>query len=91
MLPSPQLLAAARILAKLTQEEFARVAGVSLSTVKRLEIGQNAPSGTTLGRLQRALITYGVQFVFDAEGQFEGVRRRLSDSNLGQSNLPMKT
>ena len=87
MLPSPRLLAAARILAGLSQDELARAAHVGISTVKRLEIGLNAPNAGTLRKLQLALTRRGVQFTFDPEEKFEGIRRTL----IPQSGKPSET
>ncbi len=63
----------------LTQAALAERAGVSLPTVKRLELGEG-PLGVrleTLQKLQRALETAGVIFVA-SNGEGPGVRLRKS-------------
>ena len=74
--PSPRLLAAARTLAGVNQEALASAAGVGLSTLRKLERGETAPTSRTLSKLERALAGLGVQFVFDPAGVYEGIRHR---------------
>ena len=49
-----QLLADARMRAKLSQRELARKAGTAQSVVARIELGETSPSWTTLSRLLAA-------------------------------------
>lgn len=70
-------LRAARSMAGLTQAALAERAGVSVPTVKRLELGEG-PLGVrleTLQKLQRALEAAGVIFVAE-NGDGPGVRLR---------------
>lgn len=62
MLPSPRLLAAARVLAGATQQELARKAGLAVTSLRRAEFGSIGVRARTLEKLMRALMTYGVAF-----------------------------
>ena len=70
-------LRAARSMVGLTQAELAEKSGVSLPTIKRLEIGsgQLGVRLDTLQKLQRALEAAGVVFIAE-NGGGAGVRLR---------------
>ena len=77
-------LRAARSMAGITQAELAERSGVSLPTIKRLELGQG-PLGVrldTLQKLQRALEAAGVIFIA-SNGDGPGVRLRKSGEHDG--------
>lgn len=59
---SGKTLSDARSLLKLTQKEVAELAGISVSTVRRLERGERA-SDYAVGRLGEALKREGAVFV----------------------------
>ncbi len=85
LLPSPRLLVAARILAGLTQEALAAAAGISSSALMRIERGGTRPHVRTLHKLQDALMVEGVQFVFDSEGNFEGIKHKCPPQETSSS------
>ena len=62
----------------LTQGELAEQSGVSLPTIKRLELGQGLLPVrlATLLKLQRALETAGVEFIAAGNGGGPGLRLR---------------
>ena len=74
MLPSPRLLAAARILANVTQAELAKRAGVSVSALRRLEVGDTNARVGTVEALTTALIACGIEFLYDQKADREGIR-----------------
>ncbi|WP_370288013.1 helix-turn-helix domain-containing protein [Siccirubricoccus soli] len=74
MLPSPRLLAAARILANVTQAELAKRAGVSVSALRRLEVGDTNARVATVEALTKALIACGIEFLYDQTADREGIR-----------------
>jgi predicted transcriptional regulator len=79
MLPSPRLLAAARILADLTQAELATRARVSVSAVRRLEVGDTDARASTIEALAKALTEGGIEFLYDTATGKEGVRHIRPD------------
>jgi transcriptional regulator with XRE-family HTH domain len=74
-------LRAARSMAGLTQAELAKRSGISVPTIKRLELGSGALAVrlSTAQKLQRALEAAGVEFIPE-NGGGAGVRLRKSDS-----------
>ena len=72
MLSSEQCRAA-RALLDWTQEELAKRAGVSRSTVRGFENGQHEPHRANAAMIQAALEQAGVVFI-EADDQGEGVR-----------------
>jgi predicted transcriptional regulator len=74
-------LRAARSMAGMTQEELATASGVSLPTIKRLEVGkgQLAARLDTVQRLKSALEAAGVEFIAENGGGV-GVRLRKQTS-----------
>jgi transcriptional regulator with XRE-family HTH domain len=77
-------LRAARALLAWSQERLAEASGVSLPTVKRLEPGEGslATKVETMEKLQRALVSAGVEFTNDGEPGVRIVLRILSDARL---------
>lgn len=53
---------------KLTQEDVAHLAGITTSTLSRIESGLNNPSWTTVERIARALDVSLVQIATAVEG-----------------------
>ncbi|RKK04926.1 helix-turn-helix domain-containing protein [Pseudoroseomonas wenyumeiae] len=84
MLPSPRLLAAARILANVTQTELALRAGVSVSALRRLEVGDTDARLNTVLALTEALRACGIEFLLEPSAKTEGIRHtkppRTTDS-----------
>jgi transcriptional regulator with XRE-family HTH domain len=68
---TPEQIKAARALLRMEQDELARRAGVSVTTIRRLEAakGDYAVAEETAGGVQNALQEAGVEFIHD------GVRR----------------
>ena len=68
---SSEQIKAARALLRMEQDELARRAGVSVTTIRRLEAasGEYAVADETAGEVQMALREAGVEFIHD------GVRR----------------
>lgn len=64
--PSPSRLAEARALSALTQEELARKAKLSLSSVGKYERGERSPRGPQLRRIAR-VTGFPVDWFFDLE------------------------
>lgn len=64
---TPEQIKAARALLRMEQEELARRAGVSVTTVRRLEAaaGEYAVAESTAGGVQMALEEAGVEFIHD--------------------------
>jgi transcriptional regulator with XRE-family HTH domain len=71
---SPQCRAARGLLAW-TQDELARVAGVSIVTVRNFENEKTTPQRASLDVIRRALESAGVIFV-EENGEGPGVRLR---------------
>lgn len=70
---------AARALLRMEQDELARRAGVSVTTIRRLESagGENLVADETAHEVQRALREAGVEFIYD--GVF--LKRSKDDSD----------
>ena len=64
---TPQQIKAARALLRMEQEELARRAGVSVTTIRRLEAagGEYTVAEATAGEVQMALQEAGVAFIHD--------------------------
>lgn len=89
MLPSPRLLAAARMLANVTQAELAELAGVSVSAVRRLEVGDTDARARTVEAFAKTMAALGVEIFVDQAGSLEGLRHaRPSPPN--QDGRPRK-
>jgi DNA-binding transcriptional regulator YiaG len=60
---SPASCRAARALLKLSQEELARLANISVGTLRRFELGEGSPSPCAAKQILKALEQEGVLFV----------------------------
>jgi transcriptional regulator with XRE-family HTH domain len=70
---------AARALLGLSQSELAKMAGLGIATVKRLEVATELRGAvTTLWKVQTALEEAGVEFLPAEEGGGPGVRLRAA-------------
>ena len=67
-------VAAARLEAGLTQQEFARAAGASLGTVRKRERGERSPSGAA--RMLVRILARDLALVVAEAGLAEGTRKR---------------
>ena len=79
MMLTSELVRAARALIRWEQKHLAEASGVSLPSVKRLEVqpGPLAAQPRTIAAIQRALEAAGVEFT---NGGQPGVRLRKSDA-----------
>lgn len=96
----PEQIKAARALLRLEQEELARRAGVSVSTIRRLESegGGELVADTTVSNVQHALEEAGVEFIYegvcrkpavrDAAALFAELRAIAELSAAAQAQLP---
>jgi transcriptional regulator with XRE-family HTH domain len=69
---------AARALVGLSQLEIAKLAGVGIATVRRIEASVDDLSGTaqSVSRIERALVSAGIMFIDQDERRGPGVRLR---------------
>ena len=83
---SGEQVRAGRGLARMEQAELAKLAGLSVQTVKRLErtVGPIAANTTTEAAVRSAFAGVGVIFI-DENGGGPGVRLRKATSNLAES------
>jgi transcriptional regulator with XRE-family HTH domain len=67
---------AARVLLGISQQDLAELSAVGLATIKRVEAAGTELTGTaqTMGRIQRALESKGVEFIDQDEKKGPGVR-----------------
>ena len=74
----PVQISAARVLLGVSQLELARLASVSIGTIKRIEAERGQLAGTmrTMSKIQRALETAGIVFIEQDGAQGPGVRLR---------------
>ncbi len=74
----PVQISAARVLLGVSQLELARLASVSIGTIKRIEAERDQLAGTmrTMSKIQRALETAGIVFIEQDGAQGPGVRLR---------------
>lgn len=73
----PEQSRAARAVLSISQEELARLAGVSTNTVIGFERGITEPKAKTLLALRSALEAAGIAFI---DGEWPGVRRQKTKS-----------
>lgn len=73
---SPQQSRAARAWLDWSQDDFAKKAGVSLSTVRDFEKGKRNPIANNLLAMQRALEDAGIRLEFDDKARPVGMRIR---------------
>ena len=93
-LTDAEQLRGARLMVRLTQVELAERSGVSLPTIKRLELGAGLLPVrlATLQKLQRALEVAGVEFIA-GNGGGPGIRLRKKEGRSdfaprGRSPVP---
>jgi transcriptional regulator with XRE-family HTH domain len=92
----PQIIAAqvrqARIAARMTQQELAARAGVSISTVRALEQGFANPSLSSLIALSEALgLTKGWDTLFAIPSDpFEEYDQRVAEKDTGKARVRKK-
>lgn len=70
---APEQCRAARGWLEWSQEDLAKRANVSLSTVRDFEKGRRVPIGNNLSALASALSRAGVTPTFDSQGKPQGV------------------
>jgi transcriptional regulator with XRE-family HTH domain len=70
---------AARALLGIGQVELSELAGVGLTTLKRIELSDEITgSARTLWKIQKALEVAGVEFIPEEDGKGAGVRLKQS-------------
>jgi transcriptional regulator with XRE-family HTH domain len=79
MLPSPRLIAAARVLLGLSQAELAQRAGLHVNVVRRFETGRTSPRVSTLEALLKVFAAAGVEFVSGSDRIEGGIILRRSE------------
>src|SRR3974390_18741 len=99
---TPEQIKAARALLRMEQEELARRAGVSVTTIRRLEAasGEYPVAEATAGEGQMALQEAGIEFIHDGVRRVSGkadpslledLRAIAKDSARLQAALPQWT
>lgn len=73
---SPEQCRSARAWLGWSQQELAKRADVSLSTVHEYEIGRRTPTPNNASALQRAIESGGIRLLFDDAGVAAGIARR---------------
>ena len=73
---TPEQSRAARGWLDWSQETLARLANVSLSTVRDFEKGRREPIANNKAALERALQSAGIEMVLDKHGNPVGIERR---------------
>lgn len=76
MIPPPRLLAAARVLAGLSQAELAARANVGVGALSRYEAGKTMPRVDTISAVVRALAEFGIGFLEESGDVEMGVVKR---------------
>lgn len=76
MIPPPRLLAAARVLAGLSQAELAARANVGIGALSRYEAGKTMPRIDTIAALVRALGEVGIGFLEESDSVEMGIVKR---------------
>jgi len=76
---TPKQSRAARGWLDWSQDDLAKRANVSLSTVRDFEKGRRTPIANNMEALQRAVEAEGVRFVFDSDGQPVGIAAAVDD------------
>jgi transcriptional regulator with XRE-family HTH domain len=84
---------AARGLLGLGQQELSKLAGVGISTLKRIELASEITgSARTLWRIQAALEKAGVEFISADESMGPGVRlKHIRRGGVGRAGVPRKS
>ncbi|WP_209883156.1 helix-turn-helix domain-containing protein [Azospirillum soli] len=75
---TPEQSRAARGWLDWSQDDLAKRANVSLSTVRDFEKGRRVPIANNLEAIKRALESGGIQCVFDETGNPSGIARKSS-------------
>lgn len=70
---TPAQCRAARGFVDISQDELAKAANVSLSTVRDFEKGRRTPIAVTLAAMEAALVAQGIQFVSKDDSRTCGV------------------
>ena len=68
LLPGPRVLAAARVLAGITQQELAAASNVALNVVRRYEKGDGNPRSSSVAAMVEALRLKNVTFLSEGDG-----------------------
>ncbi len=76
---SPEQSRAARAWLDWSQEELAKRASVSLSTVRDFEKGRHAPIANNIAALRRSIEGAGIRLLFDQNGCGIGIVRGDAD------------
>ena len=86
-MPSARLLAAARTLLGLSQDEFAQLVGINPSVLKRLEAGKTSPRLATVERITRVFREHGIEFLSETDERVEGLvhQKRISARRKARS------
>jgi DNA-binding transcriptional regulator YiaG len=71
---SPEQSRAARAWLDWSQDDLAKLANVSLSTVRDFEKGRRTPISNNLDAMRKALESKGVTFEMDGDGIAVGIR-----------------
>jgi transcriptional regulator with XRE-family HTH domain len=81
-----RLIAAARALAGVPQEDFAAAAGLALTKLQQLEAGGSAPvpPGKEFTGIKAALDYFGVVVLGEADGMGAGVRLKFTRRDVRQ-------
>lgn len=81
-----RVIAAARALVGVSQEDFADACGLSLESLCRLEAGGSAwlTSEADVAALDRGLTHFGVMILDEADGLGAGVRLKFTRSDVRQ-------
>lgn len=81
-----RLVAAARALAGISREDFAKAAGVTADTIAAIEANGSAwlHSDADVGAAHRALETFGVVVVEEGDGMGAGVRLKFTRQDVKQ-------
>jgi predicted transcriptional regulator len=73
---TPEQSRAARAWLDWSQDDLAKLAKVSLSTIRDFEKGRRAPISNNLDAIRRALESHGVSFEEDGDGNATGISFR---------------
>jgi transcriptional regulator with XRE-family HTH domain len=83
---TPEQSRAARGWLDLTQEQLAKLAKVSLSTVRDFEKGRHAPIANNLDAMTRVIEAHGVRLLFDGERAAGIAVERPADSPTAEES-----
>ncbi|WP_062013016.1 helix-turn-helix domain-containing protein [Aureimonas sp. AU4] len=84
----PNILRAARLLLSISQEELARLSGVSTPSIKRIEGGDRRVLLSNVDALKRVLEERGIVFLGATETMGPGFRVSLSLADGWESGVP---